>query len=643
MEHPVSPIALVLNCNLDLVPYADLAREVCYRPLLEALARHPGVRCHLHLSGTVLAVIAWEDPALLDLIKKMQQQGQVELLGGTLAQNIPGCVGDGQLAKAMAFQRRQLRNMLQAEPRGFLSPEMVWLPRVAPLIRDMGYRYLILPQHALGKQGAGTIARYRSHACDLLLFSEHVSLAAGLSAVVEQWSRETFAAWSETAVRAVAEKSVTLPCLVLEAESLGLRQLEQGDSPALILAQWEKMLAALEQDARVDTVLLSSFAERHQESCIDASPKATHARWLDQEVGGSLLSRLRGGYRTWQAYLKKDEAIRYGRQLFASVGGELDKRERFLAGRGSSHAEAPLLRRLLEQAAFTLVLHQYEFGVPGLAYRRGARWELARSALVYCHCMDALLAGQDGPAVLDVNGDGEQEILCLNSSGWFVFSRRGGQLLYWIDRSTGLPLCGNEFAAWIGERFQDDNRVPEDLVWKKPLWHWLADRRKGPAAFAKSYRLRRRLLHDRLLLTVPGDRFHDLATMELPYAVRRGELGFVMEDEQLLLVKTIRFVEQGLTVDYQLQSKGDLSLNGSLECSNAFAPGGMLLLLEGRGTLKRQGTTVSACGIGAHLTLPRGTKVRDQEHWFGTSLECSIPIRNKKTFDCHLELQVVRD
>ena len=54
----------------------------CYRPLLEALAGHPGFRFTLHFSGPLWEHMEKKERGCWDLVRHLASRGQVELLGG---------------------------------------------------------------------------------------------------------------------------------------------------------------------------------------------------------------------------------------------------------------------------------------------------------------------------------------------------------------------------------------------------------------------------------------------------------------------------------------------------------------------------------------------------------------------------------
>jgi len=56
--------------------------ETCYKPQIQLLSEHPGVRMSLHHSGPLLEWIEFNHPEYFDMVAKMVERGQVEILSG---------------------------------------------------------------------------------------------------------------------------------------------------------------------------------------------------------------------------------------------------------------------------------------------------------------------------------------------------------------------------------------------------------------------------------------------------------------------------------------------------------------------------------------------------------------------------------
>lgn len=118
--------------------------DQAYRPMLEALERHPGVRVGLHYTGPLLDWLAAERPAFITQLRGLIDRGQVELLGGGLYEPI-------LVSLPAADRREQLDRMAQrvaaltgARPRGAWLAERVWEPSLPGAIAAAGYEWTIL-------------------------------------------------------------------------------------------------------------------------------------------------------------------------------------------------------------------------------------------------------------------------------------------------------------------------------------------------------------------------------------------------------------------------------------------------------------------------------------------------------------------
>ncbi len=60
----------------------EKAYDFCYRPFVEMLEKHPKVHVGLHYSGPLLTWLEKNRPEYFELIRKLVQRGQVEMVGG---------------------------------------------------------------------------------------------------------------------------------------------------------------------------------------------------------------------------------------------------------------------------------------------------------------------------------------------------------------------------------------------------------------------------------------------------------------------------------------------------------------------------------------------------------------------------------
>ena len=138
--------------NFDSV-FADAVRRA-YRPFLEALSRHPGVRLSMHTSGPLFEWLEAHDGPLLDSLGALVARGQVELLSGAFYEPIlaviPSWDQQGQLERMGAY----LKSRFGVTARGAWIAERVWEPELPDALFRAGIEYTLVDDHHFLLAGA---------------------------------------------------------------------------------------------------------------------------------------------------------------------------------------------------------------------------------------------------------------------------------------------------------------------------------------------------------------------------------------------------------------------------------------------------------------------------------------------------------
>jgi len=138
--------------NFDSV-FAEAAGRA-YRPFLDALARHPGVRLSMHWSGPLLEWLEAHQPDLLDALGALAARGQVELLSGAFYEPIlaviPPWDQHGQLERMAEYLKRRFG----VTPRGAWIAERVWEPELPGVLARAGIEYTLVDDHHFLLAGA---------------------------------------------------------------------------------------------------------------------------------------------------------------------------------------------------------------------------------------------------------------------------------------------------------------------------------------------------------------------------------------------------------------------------------------------------------------------------------------------------------
>ncbi|HWP62262.1 MAG TPA: alpha-amylase/4-alpha-glucanotransferase domain-containing protein [Candidatus Binatia bacterium] len=143
-------LALVIHNHQPVGNFGWVVADVfeqAYRPFVDALDRHPGVRCALHYSGPLLDWLRTERPEFLDRLRALVERGQVEILGGGWAEPIlvalPSVDRVGQLRRLAD----ELEAWLGRRPTGAWLAERVWEPDLPVALVDAGYAWTVLDDY----------------------------------------------------------------------------------------------------------------------------------------------------------------------------------------------------------------------------------------------------------------------------------------------------------------------------------------------------------------------------------------------------------------------------------------------------------------------------------------------------------------
>ncbi|HOB91967.1 MAG TPA: hypothetical protein PLY10_10635 [Bacillota bacterium] len=262
------------------------------------------------------------------------------------------------------------------------------------------------------------------------------------------------------------------------------------------------------------------------------------------------------GYADWFDYASHAAKNIETREVYYQVSRRLQDQERRLTERSQETPGYAAGRRLYDLAVRTLVAHQYEFGCTGLEFDKEAAWQLARSALAVLWASQAALGEHQDPLVKkeDVNGDGVDEIAVICDTSAYLFSPKGGRLLYWFDLRDGLQLVGNQNALCYFELYRDDHSYVPDFYGEKDVFSELKGRPEIADLAEQRYVMRRRCLNDAISfddMRMAG--LHDLVfDVDVVAGQQRPILQFRHNGRLFSLQKTVTCLPDGIEVEYTI-------------------------------------------------------------------------------------------
>lgn len=118
------------------------AYEKSYKPFLKMLLEFPQVRLSLHTSGCLLEWCETHQKGYLDLVGKLHDRGQIELIGGAFYEPVLAAIPRDDALEHFERMSAYLKMRFGAKPRGAWLPERVWEPDLAGLLVEAGVEYI---------------------------------------------------------------------------------------------------------------------------------------------------------------------------------------------------------------------------------------------------------------------------------------------------------------------------------------------------------------------------------------------------------------------------------------------------------------------------------------------------------------------
>jgi len=122
----------------------EQAYDQSYRPFLETALDHPHIRFTLHTSGCLLEWLEKHQSGYLDLVAKLIERKQVELLGGAFFEPILPILPRADALEQIARMKQYLKRRFGVTVRGAWLAERVWEPQLADVLSEAGVEYLPL-------------------------------------------------------------------------------------------------------------------------------------------------------------------------------------------------------------------------------------------------------------------------------------------------------------------------------------------------------------------------------------------------------------------------------------------------------------------------------------------------------------------
>jgi hypothetical protein len=140
-------LALTLHNHQPIGNFGWVLAEVfeqAYKPMVEALQRHPRVRVGLHYTGPLLEWLIAERPAFIADLRALVERQQVEILGGGLYEPVLASLPERDRIGQLSRMADAVEGAFGRRPRGAWLAERVWEPDVPTSLAAAGYGWTVL-------------------------------------------------------------------------------------------------------------------------------------------------------------------------------------------------------------------------------------------------------------------------------------------------------------------------------------------------------------------------------------------------------------------------------------------------------------------------------------------------------------------
>ena len=128
--------------NFDFV-FED-AYQKSYLPFLKILEKHPKIRISLHFTGILLDWLEQHHPELLALVRKLRENGQLELMSGGYYEPILTVIPYRDRINQIKKLTQRVKELFDYDASGMWLAERIWEPTLPSSLYDAGIKYTVV-------------------------------------------------------------------------------------------------------------------------------------------------------------------------------------------------------------------------------------------------------------------------------------------------------------------------------------------------------------------------------------------------------------------------------------------------------------------------------------------------------------------
>ncbi|MFA4857940.1 MAG: alpha-amylase/4-alpha-glucanotransferase domain-containing protein [Candidatus Margulisiibacteriota bacterium] len=121
--------------------------QKAYLPFIQTMERHPTIKFTVHYSGILYDWFLAKHPEFLDLLRKLVQRGQVEVMSAGYYEPVIPIVPDTDKIGQIKMSNQFIEENLGYTPSGMWLTERVWEPHLPQIIAQAGLQYVTVDDY----------------------------------------------------------------------------------------------------------------------------------------------------------------------------------------------------------------------------------------------------------------------------------------------------------------------------------------------------------------------------------------------------------------------------------------------------------------------------------------------------------------
>ncbi|MEK7593486.1 MAG: hypothetical protein AAB464_02115 [Patescibacteria group bacterium] len=122
-----------------------------YKPVLEEIAKNKNIRLTLNINGALLELFdKYKHSHLIDILRKIGSEGRIEFTSSSKYHAFLPLIEDKEIIRQIKINDETNKYFLGPAyaPKGFFPPEMAYKEELAPILENLGFKWIILDEIA---------------------------------------------------------------------------------------------------------------------------------------------------------------------------------------------------------------------------------------------------------------------------------------------------------------------------------------------------------------------------------------------------------------------------------------------------------------------------------------------------------------